>query len=87
MHLTPTNVHRVLLSAFTLALKFNEEQTYANGYLARVGGVPAEELIRMQLSFLSAINWELHIECDYWHRAANSLYQYACGENLICMLP
>lgn len=85
LHITPHNAHRILLTAFNLALKFNEERTYSNAFLARVGGISALELTHMELCFLSLIGWELHIDCGLWYRTANSLYHYACGENLICM--
>lgn len=44
------NVHRILITAILLAMKFVEDEIYPNSYLAKVGGIATTaELVRKRL--------------------------------------
>jgi hypothetical protein len=52
----------MLLTAVLVAAKFNEEETYNNSYVAKVGGVLFHDMIAMELEFLFLINFELYVD-------------------------
>eukprot|EP01106_Pelomyxa_sp_JSP_P013686 TRINITY_DN4172_c0_g1_i2.p1 TRINITY_DN4172_c0_g1~~TRINITY_DN4172_c0_g1_i2.p1 ORF type:complete len:251 (+),score=71.19 TRINITY_DN4172_c0_g1_i2:75-755(+) len=56
--------HRLFLAAVVVAHKFVEDEFYTNGHYARVGGVPASELARLELALLSATRCDLAVAPD-----------------------
>eukprot|EP01065_Artemidia_motanka_P005434 TRINITY_DN1261_c0_g1_i1.p2 TRINITY_DN1261_c0_g1~~TRINITY_DN1261_c0_g1_i1.p2 ORF type:complete len:202 (+),score=65.83 TRINITY_DN1261_c0_g1_i1:65-607(+) len=56
------NVHRVLLGALLAATKWREERPFTMSYYAKVGGVDAQELRRLETRFINDIDWQLHVE-------------------------
>ena len=54
-------VHRILLTSMVLALTWLEDDVPDWESLAKVGGVPVEELVCMMSHFLRAVGWCLHV--------------------------
>jgi hypothetical protein len=56
---TPTayNVHRLFITAVTLAVKWHDDIFYSNAYYAALGGISVAELNRLELAFLSGIKF------------------------------
>mmetsp|Transcript_62227 Transcript_62227/g.148475 ORF Transcript_62227/g.148475 Transcript_62227/m.148475 type:complete len:344 (+) Transcript_62227:201-1232(+) len=59
---SPLSSHRLLISALTLAAKFNDDTFYSNSYYAKVGGLRVEELNALEKTFLRLIDWKLHVK-------------------------
>mmetsp|Transcript_55346 Transcript_55346/g.177491 ORF Transcript_55346/g.177491 Transcript_55346/m.177491 type:complete len:355 (-) Transcript_55346:131-1195(-) len=55
------NVHRLLVTAITLAAKFHDDVFYSNKYYAQVGGVRLKEFNVLESTFLKMIGWSLHV--------------------------
>jgi Cyclin len=51
------NVHRLFITAVTLAVKWHDDIFYSNAYYAALGGIPVAELNRLELAFLAAIKY------------------------------
>jgi hypothetical protein len=64
--LTINNIHRILLAAFTLAIKFNEDDYFKNSHYAKIGGIALEEMNKLE--------FELYVLLDFSLFVNNTLY-------------
>lgn len=55
------NIHRLLLVALVVAVKFHEDSTYFNSYYAQVGGLELQELNRLEREFFNGLNFQLAV--------------------------
>ena len=55
------SVHRLLLTAVLLAIKYLEDVLYDNAHFAIVGGLDVQELNMLELDMLKVLNFRLHI--------------------------
>ncbi|CDJ50912.1 hypothetical protein, conserved [Eimeria brunetti] len=55
------NIHRLVLAASVIGVKFVEDVRYSNRYYARVGGVGLTELNRLELAFLKLVKFDLTV--------------------------
>ena len=62
------NVHRLLITAVMLAAKFSEDTYYNNAYYAKIGGVPCEELNKLELEFLFLVNFSLNVTAEVFEK-------------------
>ncbi|KAI8915905.1 cyclin-domain-containing protein, partial [Gorgonomyces haynaldii] len=53
------NIHRLLITGIMVAVKFMSDVFYTNSHVARVGGLPVEELNRLELEFLLFNDFDL----------------------------
>ncbi|KAF4655900.1 mitochondrial peripheral inner membrane protein, partial [Perkinsus chesapeaki] len=60
-NITRLNIHRLLLTALTLAAKYYDDCYYANKRYAEVGGVSTRELNSLEASFLDMIHYRLFV--------------------------
>ncbi|CAN6899809.1 unnamed protein product [Brassica oleracea] len=66
-HLTPLNVHRLLVTSVMLAAKVFDDRYYNNAYYARVGGVSTRELNRLEMKLLFALDFKLQVDPHTFH--------------------
>ncbi|KAH9307264.1 hypothetical protein KI387_035175, partial [Taxus chinensis] len=59
--ITSLNVHRLLITSVMVAAKFLDDAYYNNSYYAKVGGVTPLEMNRLELEFLFALRFRLHV--------------------------
>lgn len=72
------NVHRIVIAAVTLAVKLLDDRTFSIGHYARVGGVPShDEMVRMELSFLDCLGYELFVQQDVYEEMLEDVRSYA----------
>lgn len=57
-------IHRVMLTGLVIAAKFFEDKFYTNSYYARVGGINTVELNKLELRFLTDVNFTLYVSED-----------------------
>eukprot|EP01105_Mastigella_eilhardi_P023705 TRINITY_DN6031_c0_g1_i1.p1 TRINITY_DN6031_c0_g1~~TRINITY_DN6031_c0_g1_i1.p1 ORF type:complete len:269 (-),score=70.96 TRINITY_DN6031_c0_g1_i1:103-795(-) len=62
------NIYRVLLACLVIAEKFFLDFYFSNEFLARVGGVPNEELNNLEVSVLALLSFELYIPDDLFSK-------------------
>ena len=60
--LSGLNVHRVIIISIMVAAKFFDDHYYNNAYYAKVGGVPCDELNRLEVDFLFRVDFTLHVK-------------------------
>ncbi len=65
------NIHRILFTAITIALKFNEDDNYKNVQYAQIGGISLSDLNLYEIKFLELIDFSLYV-------SANLFNQYEC---------
>jgi len=58
------NAHRLLLVAGMISLKLRRDASLVNGHIARLCGVSTGELMKMECSFLSLLDWDITIRKD-----------------------
>ena len=64
-------IHRLIISSVVVSAKFNGHVSDLS-YVARVGGLQVPELVRLEVQFLSLINWNLFVTEDEYYAAAFS---------------
>mmetsp|Transcript_19673 Transcript_19673/g.28627 ORF Transcript_19673/g.28627 Transcript_19673/m.28627 type:complete len:219 (-) Transcript_19673:1982-2638(-) len=56
------NIHRIVLATVMLAVKMNEDIHYDNAYFARVGGLPLDELNRLETDLLLRLQFDVFVD-------------------------
>jgi len=51
-----------MIAAVMLAAKFFDDFYYSNEYFAKIGGITNKEMNVLEIEFLNAINFSLHVE-------------------------
>ncbi|XP_010258919.1 PREDICTED: cyclin-U2-1-like [Nelumbo nucifera] len=59
--ITPSNVHRLLITTIMVASKFIEDMNYRNSYFAKVGGLTTREMNKLEMDFLFLMGFKLHV--------------------------
>jgi hypothetical protein len=54
------NIHKLFLTASTIAHKFWYDECYENKQLSKIGGVTTKELNELEIDFLNGIEWDLY---------------------------
>lgn len=67
------NIHRLIITAVTVASKFFSDVFYKNSRYAKVGGLPVEELNHLELQFLLLNDFKLMIPLEELQRYADLL--------------
>jgi hypothetical protein len=66
--LTYYNIHKIILAAFLVAIKYNEDEYYSTNFYSKIGGVTKAEIINLEYSFVSFINFDLFITDDIFKK-------------------
>lgn len=66
-------IDRVILAAFVLAVKYNEDCCYKFDYYSYVGGVSTKELLMIEYNFLELIEYELYVNRKNYHHCLEYL--------------
>lgn len=60
--LSRVNLHRLFITAVTLAVKKLDDRTFPIAHYAKVGAVPSqEEMIRLEILFMQFVDYDLHV--------------------------
>jgi hypothetical protein len=71
------NVHRVVITSIMLAAKFFDDHYFKNGFYAKVGGVPCNEMNSLEVEFLFLINFSLHVPPETYRKYYIELCNHA----------
>ena len=74
--LTHYNIHRVLFTAISLAIKYNEDTFYDNKYYSEIAGVNLKELKLMEYSFLELTDFNLFVPNETFEKYTEFLDYY-----------
>ena len=61
-------IHKLILAAMMLAIKYNEDEIYSLKFYAKIGGVSLAELCNFEYYFLCLINYNLYISEDLFNK-------------------
>ena len=61
-------IHKLILGAMMLAIKYNEDEFYSLKYYAKIGGVSLSEITNLEYNFLSLIDFNLYIKQDLFDK-------------------
>jgi hypothetical protein len=64
VRLTPRSVHRYMMTAVLVAIKFTEDFAISNQFWGDVGGCKLEDVNRMEIAFVTALNWSLQTSSE-----------------------
>jgi len=70
------NVHRILVTAYMVACKYSSDTFFTNLHYAKVGGLPTSELNKLEMEFLSALDFNLGVTPAELHAAYESLIRH-----------
>ena len=56
------NIHRIFFTAVLVAIKYNEDIIFNNDYYSQVAGVKLNEINKMELEFISLLDFNLYID-------------------------
>lgn len=77
-------VHRLLITAATVASKFLSDFSWTNATYAWIGGISVMELAILELEFLQKARWEImpkpEILVDYYNRILDWMCNVACQD-------
>ena len=62
------NIHKIILSSILIAIKYNEDECFSLKFYAKVGGVSLSEILLLEYSFISLINFNLYVSNDLFHK-------------------
>ena len=71
--LTYYNIHKLILAAFILAIKYNEDNYYSMVYYSKIGGVPISELNKLEFEYLILIGFRLFVHTQLFEKYYNDL--------------
>jgi hypothetical protein len=69
--LSKNNIHRILFMSILTAIKYNEDLYYDNEYYAKIAGISAKELKKMELEYLKLIKFELYVNKSKFDKYKN----------------
>ena len=79
--LTYYNIHKLILAAFILALKYNEENYYSMDYYSKLGGISLSELNNLESEYLILICYNLFVQTKLFNKYYNDLMSLKCDDS------
>ena len=71
--LTKYNIYKLILTSFIVASKYNEDIIYLMDFYSKLGGVPLQILLKLELEFLFMIKFDLYVKEELYYQYYNSL--------------
>jgi hypothetical protein len=68
------NLHKLIITGIMVAAKFYDDDFYDNGYYAKIGGIPLEEINNMELEYLCLLNFRLLVESGLFLKYYQEMY-------------
>eukprot|EP00754_Rhynchopus_humris_P010942 Rhum_TRINITY_DN14186_c19_g1::Rhum_TRINITY_DN14186_c19_g1_i1::g.73063::m.73063 len=73
LKMTPTNLHKLMLAAFVVAVKTIDDRHLSNKYYASISGVSTATLNTLEASFLSLSQWDVYASKEDYDLYATNL--------------
>jgi len=81
------NIHRLLVTAVMLAVKFFDDLYYTNQYYAHIGGVETAEINELEENFLHLIYWRLMVTPEEYKEYLDDVYSTPWTESQMISQP
>jgi len=79
--LSMNNIHRILLTACLLSIKFNEDININTKYYAEVAGIPVLDLNNLEFYLCVKLKFSLFVDYDFYQKYFEYFCKYNCCEN------
>ena len=79
--LTYYNIHKLILAAFILAIKYNEDSFYKMNHYSKVGGVSLSELNNLVSEYLLLMKYNLFVDTKLYDKYNNDLISLKYNDN------
>eukprot|EP00668_Euglena_longa_P011171 GGOE01013553.1.p1 GENE.GGOE01013553.1~~GGOE01013553.1.p1 ORF type:complete len:181 (+),score=24.85 GGOE01013553.1:113-655(+) len=76
-HITPYNVHRLLITSVLLAAKARDDTYYSNAYYAAIGGISNSEMNKLEGTFLVLVDFNLFVSPETFAQYRTYLLQHS----------
>jgi hypothetical protein len=76
-HITPFNVHRLLITSVLLAAKARDDTYYSNAYYAAIGGISNAEINKLEGTFLVLVDFNLFVSPEAFDQYRTYLMQHS----------
>lgn len=73
LHIGDLNVKRVLLSCFSIAMKYHDDNSITNRSLARLTAMKIKDISRLEAETLSRLDYTVHVTLEEWLETLNEL--------------
>ncbi len=67
------NVYKIIFFSLVIAIKYNEEESFGNKYLAKVGGLSLNEMNLLELIYLNLIDFNLYVSDEVFQTYVNNI--------------
>ena len=71
--LSDFNVHRIFFASLLIAIKYNEDFFYTNKFYSNVAGLKCSELNKLELKFVTDLNFDLFVDKNLFEKYKNNL--------------
>lgn len=75
--ITIYNAHRLLITSILLGIKLRDDVYYSNVYYGRIGGISGREMNKLEVLFLSKLDWETQVYEDEYAALLSLLQEIA----------
>jgi hypothetical protein len=75
--ITIYNAHRLLITSVVLGIKLRDDVYYSNVYYGRIGGISGREMNKLEVLFLSKLDWETQVHQDEYAALLELLQELA----------
>ena len=79
--LSMNNIHRIILTACLLSIKFNEDININTKYYAEVAGIPVQDLNNLEFHFIVKIRFSLFVDYYIYQKYFEYFCKYQNTEN------
>ncbi|KPI88040.1 putative Cyc2-like cyclin [Leptomonas seymouri] len=62
--ITIYNAHRLLITSVVLGIKLRDDVYYSNVYYGRIGGISGREMNKLEVLFLSKLDWDTQVHAE-----------------------
>ena len=62
------NIHKIILAAMLVAIKYNEDEFYDNMFYSKVGGVSKKEICKLEYEITTLINFEFFVSEELFNK-------------------
>jgi hypothetical protein len=66
--LSMKNIHRIILAACLLSIKYNEDVNVSSKYYASIAGIPVYDLNNLEFYLIVKLQFELFVNCDLYQK-------------------
>lgn len=77
------NIHRILLSACLLSIKFNEDININTKYYANIAGIPVNDLNNLEFYLIVKLEFSLFVDKDLYQKYFDYFCKYTNVDNKI----